>query len=240
MNSFSGCRLELDVGNTRIKWRLVSAEKVVHQGVDLKSEVAFEVGAPSWLNDVHDVWVSSVHQEQNKWIESQFSSVHYAATKDTQCGLINSYADVSRMGVDRWLAMLAARQRDLSSSHIVIDAGTAITLDVIDAIGQHVGGYICPGLEMMKQALLGGTNSVLADSDWEVGREPGMETQVCVDHGIQDMVLSWFERHFLLSPDAKVTISGGDGERLSGLLGLKDDYYPDLVLDGLNISLKNK
>ena len=93
---------------------------------------------------------------------------------------------------------------------------------------------------MMKFALLGGTNKVVAGQDWVLGRDPGTSTQLCVDHGIQDMVVSWLECHIHKHPEAEVSISGGDGKMLSELLGLQKKYYPDLVLDGLNISFKNK
>jgi type III pantothenate kinase len=233
-------RLELDVGNTRIKWRLVDDGLIVKCGTDIKLDVCFGENEPEWVARIEDVWVSSVHQDQNSWIESYFSTVQYAVTRAFQCGLVNSYTDFSRMGVDRWLAMLAAREINKVGSHIVIDCGTAITLDVIDRHGQHMGGYICPGLTMMKAALLGGTNKVMAGMEWNVGRELGVDTQACVDHGIQDMVLSWLEQHIKSVPDAVVSISGGDGKKLSELLGMKNNYYPDLVLDGLNISLNNK
>ena len=240
MSSCSPIRLELDVGNTRIKWRLQELDSTVGQGVDLKSDISLGAETSGLFDRVAEVWVSSVHQIQNEWIESRFPNVQYATTQKFEAGLVNSYTDASRMGVDRWLAMLAALAANPEKAHIVIDAGTAITLDIIDTKGVHVGGYICPGLNMMKQALLGGTNKVLAISDWEVGREPGKATQTCVDHGIQDMVLSWIERNLDLMPNACVTISGGDGEKLSKLLGRQKSYRPDLVLDGLNLSFRNK
>lgn len=233
-------RLLLDVGNTRIKWRLLELDLLVKSGSDLRSDYSFNGGSPDWLSCVESVWVSSVHDKQNQWIESQFSNVQYAIVKEHQAGLKNSYADVSAMGIDRWLAMLAVVTTSKKKSHIVIDAGTAITLDVVDKQGCHLGGYICPGLNMMKQSLLGGTSKVEAGSDWGLGRELGRETQECVDHGIQDMVVSWLERHLESRPEAVVTISGGDGKVLAELLGRPKNYHPELVLDGLNMSFKNK
>ena len=240
MTEHKPLRLELDVGNTRIKWRLCSQIGVVQQGCDLKLDISFDQASPDWLCKVSEVWVSSVHQNQNDWVESIFPNAQYAVSKGSQAGVYNSYSDPMKMGVDRWLAMLAAKAFNKTSSHIVIDAGTAITLDVIDSSGQHLGGYICPGLNMMKLALLGGTNKVVAGQDWVLGRDPGTSTQLCVDHGIQDMVVSWLESHIHKHPEAEVSISGGDGKMLSELLGLQKKYYPDLVLDGLNISFKNK
>ena len=236
----SSARLELDVGNTRIKWRLVSDSNIVAQGSDLKQVLVSGKPMPDWFSTVTQVWVSSVHEQQNLWIEQYFPFAEYAVVKASEHGLKNSYDDVSRMGVDRWLAMLAARHGAPDQAHIIIDAGTAITLDIINELGQHMGGYICPGLKMMKSSLLAGTNKVLAESEWSLGRDPGKHTQHCVDHGIQDMVVCWFERHLQMLPEACITISGGDGESLAALLSKKNQYVPDLVLDGLNISLNIK
>jgi type III pantothenate kinase len=243
----SNLRLELDVGNTRIKWRVRSRDLIISAGSDLKLDVFTLDPLPSWLGQVVDVWVSSVHQEQNQWLTQRFPSAQFARTQQVECGLKNSYADPSSMGVDRWLAMLAAWSSqpanqsgtESATQHIVIDAGTAITLDIIDESGQHVGGYICPGFNMMKSTLLGGTDKVLANNEWSVGRSPGDATQFCVDHGIQDMVSSWVERHCQSRPDAKIWVSGGDGVMLTRLLSNQYTYNSDLVLDGLIISFNN-
>jgi type III pantothenate kinase len=228
-------RLELDAGNTRIKWRVRDHRGIFQSGVDIRS--ALEEN-PRWLELIEQVWVSSVHEEQNQWIKETFPQAQFAVTDITRCGLSNSYEDVHKMGVDRWLAMLAAWSGEQDSPHIVIDAGTAITLDIIDEFGRHVGGYICPGFNLMKNTLLGGTDKVLADEGWIMGRAPGNSTQQCVDHGIQDMVACWVERHRELQPNAKTWVTGGDGEKLVTLLNAPVVYEPDLVLDGLAVSFQ--
>ena len=179
--------------------------------------------------------MSSVHDEQNIWIAEAFPQVQFAKSQVSQKGLSNSYEDVHKMGVDRWLAMLAAWNKAPDHAHIVIDAGTAITLDLIDEFGRHVGGYICPGFNLMKGSLLSGTKRVLAEDDWQLGRAPGSSTQGCVDHGVQDMVACWLEHHRALQPNAQVWVTGGDGQRLVSLLAETVQFEADLVLDGLQI-----
>ncbi len=225
-------RLELDAGNTRIKWRVCDHRACYNAGSDLKQVLQEE---PSWLPLVEDVWASSVHDEQSQWIQERFPQVQFAHAQVAQHGLSNSYEDAHKMGVDRWLAMLGAWSQAPDVAHIVVDAGTAITLDMIDEFGRHVGGYICPGLQMMKTSLLASTNKVLAESQWQVGRAPGTSTQQCVDHGIQDLLASWIEQHRALQPNAKVWLTGGNGEGLSSLLHESVNYQPDLVLDGLSV-----
>lgn len=232
-------RLELDIGNTRIKWRLLQGENVTLSGSDLKADLNFDLGLPLELRSVEAVWVSSVRRSEDEWVATHFNQVGYAEARSHQRGLINAYSNASLMGVDRWLAMLAARHESVTSSHIVVDAGTAITLDLIDSTGQHMGGYICPGLSMMKTALLSGADKVVSGKAWLQGRKPGARTEVCVDHGIQDMAVSWVERHVASMPDAHLSISGGDGLALALLLGREECYKPDLVLDGLKLNLTN-
>ena len=225
-------RLELDVGNTRTKWRLCGEQSVAESGVDLMSELAME---PVWVSAVEVVWVSSVHRELDEQILKIFPKARFASSQVSHSGLSNSYQDAHKMGVDRWLAMLAVWSNKPNCAHLVIDAGTAITLDVIDEFGRHVGGYICPGFNMMKTSLLGGTKRVQAEDDWQLGRALGNNTQSCVDHGIQDMVACWLEHHRASQPNAQIWVTGGDGERLVSLLSSPVVFEADLVLDGLKI-----
>jgi len=224
-------RLELDVGNTRIKWRLMDHRAVFDQGTDL--EAAME-GQPKWLPLIESVWVSSVSDDKNQWLQQLFGEVWYAQSQRVFKGLANSYADPVRMGVDRWLAMVAVWMKEPDGAHIVVDAGTAVTMDVISHVGQHMGGFICPGLQLMKSTLLGNTSKVLAQEQWLTSRALGQETQACVDQGILDMVVCWIERHHQQYPDAKIWLTGGDGERLASMVEAPVVYAPDLVLDGLS------
>jgi type III pantothenate kinase len=225
-------RLEVDGGNTRVKWRLCDHRGRFDGGLDLKKAL---IDAPAWVSLVEDVWVSSVHDEQNPWISEQFPQALFAHSQVSHMGLSNSYQDPHRMGVDRWLVMLAAWHKNPDQVNIIVDAGTAITLDIVDAFGRHVGGYICPGFQMMKTTLLAETNKVLAEAPWQIARAPGQSTQQCVDHGIQDMVACWVEHHRVLQPEAKIWMTGGNAEALSTLLVEPVELVSDLVLDGLQV-----
>lgn len=225
-------RLEIDAGNTRAKWRVCDHRGVFDSGTDLQEAL---LERPSWQSLVEAVWVSSVHDEQNEWISKVFPQAQFAKSQVSHQGLSNSYEDVHKMGVDRWLAMQAAWSKSPDHAHIVIDAGTALTLDIIDEFGRHVGGYICPGFNLMKSSLLDGTKRVMAEDEWKIGRAPGNSTQDCVDHGVQDMVACWLEHHKALQPNAQIWVTGGDGHRLVSLLAEPVQFEVDLVLDGLQV-----
>lgn len=222
-------QLELDVGNTRIKWRVLDGQTET-SGDDFVS--ALKSGQLS-VEASDTIWVSSVHEQQNQWIAEQFPQAQFAQSQVSKNGLSNSYQDPHKMGVDRWLAMLAAWTARPDTAHIVIDAGTALTMDLIDAFGRHVGGYICPGLALMKDSLLGATSRVHAEDDWLLGRAPGEHTQMCVDHGILDMAVSWIEKHKALQPDAEVWLTGGAAPLLIQLFEKPVIHEPNLVLNGL-------
>lgn len=221
--------LELDAGNTRIKWRVVEGETTLNSGSDLKQQLD-QIDPKSLAS----VWVSSVHTEQNAWIAATFPQAAFAETSKQKAGLLNSYQDVSRMGVDRWLAMLAAYADNPDGDHIIVDAGTALTIDVISQ-HRHVGGYICPGIYLMKQSILGKTQQIFAEDEWLSGRSPGESTQECLDHGVLDMACSWIESRCQYYPKATVWLTGGDAEKLAPLLNRSLVLEPDLVLNGLKV-----
>lgn len=225
-------RLELDVGNTRIKWRVCDHRGRFDAGSDLKAALD---ESPAWRSLIEDVWVSSVHDGQTQWITTQFPQAQFAQSQPCSSGLVSSYKEPQKMGVDRWLAMLAAWDKNPHAANIVVDAGTAVTLDIVDASGKHQGGYICPGFQMMKTSLLAATDKVHASDQWLGGRKPGHSTQQCVDHGIQDMLACWIERHCELLPEARVWMTGGNGEGLALLLNSPVELVSDLVLDGLSV-----
>ena len=138
------------------------------------------------------------------------------------------------MGVDRWLAMLGARRR-CEGRLCVIDAGSATTIDLVDAAGQHEGGYIIPGPALMERALLLDTDRVRFAEDVDYALTPGKSTAEAVRHGIAlaqvgavAAVLDGVER---VSPE--LIFSGGAGETLMRLLDRGGLLVPDLVFEGL-------
>ena len=87
-----------------------------------------------------------------------------AKTQATQQGLVNSYPEPHKMGVDRWLAMLAV-WREVHSAFVLIDAGSALTFDWVNDAGEHQGGHIIPGLSLMHKALKTNTDRIHFDTE---------------------------------------------------------------------------
>ncbi len=115
------------------------------------------------------------------------------------------YEDPSRLGVDRWLSVLAARQLS-TGPLIVVGLGTAGTLDFVDAKGVHKGGFIVPGLRLMTEALFGGTADVHVAFEASRSEEPGTNTEDAVRRGVvlmlSDFVNGSIRRFRATSADA--------------------------------------
>jgi type III pantothenate kinase len=232
--------LQFDVGNSSAKWRLVAGGQVVARGRyrigEQESLAALRTGAP----EVDAIWVSSVAGSDSEQALSQLCvntwqvAPQFARTTVETAGLRNSYADPSRMGVDRWLAMLGARRRD-PGRVCVVDAGSALTIDLVAADGSHEGGYIIPGPALMERALLLDTDRVRFAEDVDYSLVPGTSTAEAVRHGIalaQAGAVAMVLQRCAQDPP-QLYCCGGAGEQLLALLGCEGSFVGDLVFEGL-------
>lgn len=129
--------------------------------------------------------------------------VEYAQSKNL-AGVTNGYKNAAQLGVDRWLVVVAAYAKTQTAC-MVIDCGTAITVDYIGADGVHLGGCIAPGLRLMSSALNCNTQLV-SDVSNVIGGEPllaGRDTQVAVGLGIRSM-LTGFVKEQLAAAEAEL------------------------------------
>ena len=234
--------LQLDVGNSSAKWRLVRDGAVVARGGYRPDDAASRAELLACADHLDELWVSSVagpEQESalqalvtERWTVEPWFARTAAATGD----LRNSYAEPARMGVDRWLAMLGARDRN-SGRLCVVDAGSALTIDLVSAAGEHEGGYIIPGPALMERALLLDTDRVRFAEDADYTLAPGTSTAEAVRHGIAlaqaGAVSVALEQ---VTGDAPTLLfCGGGGEALMQLLDHGGQWAPELVFEGLEV-----
>lgn len=238
--------IDVDVGNTRIKWRSSEAPErlIAHQTfaeaqsawAALPSVARFRVAA---VVDPRKVEQFSV------WAGTALGvAPELAVVKRQLLGLTIAYADPGTLGVDRWLAMLAARERFSQQDVILMSAGTALTFDYLDARGQHRGGYIMPGWRLTASALLAGTDRVrCVEPEILSAATPADSTQGCVNAGFSLFYRAAIEAALVPALDnfnaATLLVTGGDGQSLAGLqrTELRCVYDPLLVLRGLTIAL---
>jgi len=250
--------LDIDAGNTRIKWCLRAGGDVDAHEIQASGVIAsgIEDSVPALVQSVlrEDTIIKRVRVASVR--NASFSrellqaadlawgvAAEFAAVTRECAGVRNAYPDPSRMGIDRWLAMIAAYRR-AGGACCIVDCGSAIKLDVVDASGNHSGGYIVPGLVMQRRMLADSTaRIILADMpDWG-SLEPGCDTESAVSHGILSMVVAWLAGNTFVqqaSRDGALYLAGGDVPLLAPWLkqqGLCWQAPTDLVLDGLQLAL---
>ncbi len=238
-------KLQLDAGNTRIKWRVTDNGKIVASGHQLTRTMLngepLELPAVTELESAQlsNVAGAAVEAHLLAQLRAQFAIDLQVAVVSQRVGLVScGYQNPETLGIDRWLALLAAFHKH-PAALVVVNAGSAVTVDIVDANGVHQGGYIVPGMRLMQEALWRGTDRVKVDQlTPEEFHTAGVTTEQAVGRGCQLMVLALIERLLYeqsLDKRAELIIAGGDGELLNRQLSVTGQYHPDLVLDGLSV-----
>lgn len=239
--------LELDVGNTRVKWRIVDQAGIT-------AAVGTHIDSIENLVEYHRdktfkrVRISSVRTAATNvcldlCIQRYLGVIpEFAQSLRKFGGVTSAYWQAEKLGVDRWMAMLAGRQRLPGRAFVVVDAGSALTIDFVDKNGLHSGGYIVPGLRLQLGSLSQGTAIAFSEDGCWSELAPGRDTEHAIRSGILGMVCHWV--HSVVGPQNKagvnVLITGGDAAVLATELlkmGLQLEHVPDLVLDGLRVAL---
>ena len=231
--------LLVDIGNTRIKWRCLNAKRVeIGKGVQDSASVTFN-NLDYILRDfeIRTIFLSNVGQGISLKIIKEYTAVnrinlHLVESKKTMCGIVFSYENIERLGVDRCLAMIGAYE---DSGVLIIDAGSAITADYINKEGEHLGGYILPGYAMSRDALLGKTAKigVMANLGDII---PGINTESCVNNGFAMLyasMLQGFIKYAKAMGIDRFVVTGGDAFMLKELSAESVELHENLVLDGL-------
>jgi len=241
--------LLVDIGNTRIKWALsldgiLSGQNAVRHAGGLAV-----VLSQYWVNlpvpekvVIASGLVSAQTQDMDAWVLQQWQCpVVYLDTPRTECGVINAYVDYQDLGVDRWLGLLACHHF-INSAACVIACGTAVTVDAIRADGQHLGGCILPGLELMRSSLnqTGKINiEHHASSDLSpvnASTKAGVYcgTLYAVSKAI-DAIIGNMNKE--LAGNVQYIITGGDAEKIKPLLQVNVVYEKDWLFKGMVISV---
>lgn len=231
--------LDLDIGNTFVKWRFAdSFGRFPTESFKTSDLIALCDSAP------HRVRLSSVADKAQvtRFCEDVRQhwgvAVEVAATSRRAAGVVNSYQDPEKMGVDRWLGVVAA-YNEFSKPCCVVSCGTAITIDYVNQEGVHLGGYILPGARLLRSGLLSNTERIYTN-DINLGWRhlgPGVDTDSAVTQGLNlilNSVANEVKANFVerLGPNAVLVICGGDAEQFHQLLG-QGNVRSTLVLDGL-------
>nr|WP_297460355.1 type III pantothenate kinase [uncultured Halomonas sp.] len=240
--------LDLDIGNTLSKWRLkdIASSEIRSRGaVWTREEWRPGPDIPD-LDVVSAVRISSVARRavlENTvaLLRRQVGTVHVARSTPEALGVSCGYREPARLGVDRWMGALAGYQ--LTGGCCSVDCGSAVTIDFVLPGGRHLGGYIVPGLRLMKESLKLGTRNVAIDPDSEADEllAPGRNTVEAVNHGIYMAAVSAVNRIYSEVCDREgvslpLLMTGGDARVVSRGIRVPHALWPDMVYAGLEAS----
>jgi len=232
--------LAVDAGNTRIKWGLHDGNSWQSKGWVATTDVAGLGDAWKGLTAPERIVVSNVAGQQvARRIEGACADwparIQWAVAVESQCGVRNGYETPSQLGSDRWAALIAARAI-APEGCVVVNAGTAMTVDTLTADGVFLGGLIVPGLATMQRASVESAASIKSCGGHY--RDTPQNTPDAVYSGaLSAMVGAVWHMNAFLAGEIKRTptclLSGGDAQLLLPLLSGKTRMVDNLVLDGL-------
>jgi len=242
--------LLVDVGNTRIKWGTLRDGRIADLG-DRAHGGRADVAATAVLKAMRGfefsrIAVSNVagagfELKLGNALSARFGiKPLFAHVGRRKLGVRCGYRDPTRLGVDRWLAVLAAHKTS-AAGVLVIDAGTTLTIDAVTADGVHLGGVIIPGAPLMARVLRSDTSDIGPVPVTRRKQSPaflGRSTAEAVNMGSRLALVGAIDQVLVsvkssLGRSYQLLVTGGDGEDLLQHLGAKAELRPALVLEGL-------
>lgn len=229
--------LLIDIGNSRTKWAYVEHGVWTRQGAVDNAGFSGLHAELSALPGVRRILVSNVAGEamaeivrdlRTRWDEQ----VEFIASQPRQCGVVNGYENPSQLGCDRWAALIGAWHRQHDAC-LVVNCGTAITIDALSPHGEFLGGLILPGLNLLRQSLVHNTVQLRMESG-KVCDFPRNTADAMASGAIRATVGAILGQRERLG-EVPCLLSGGAAEALLPYLGPSATLVDNLVLYGLQI-----
>ena len=241
--------LTIDIGNSRIKWALWQAEKIIARGVSDDDTDGSAADLDKLLSvvekpaRVYAVCVAGekMRQKLTGWVKQYWQlDVEFLKTQKQYKHIINAYQDPEHHGADRWAAVVAGHQCFPDFSVCVISAGTATTFDLIGKDGRHLGGYILPSYASMHKSLLADTVNVSSASEITF-HQHGIpdNTADAVNQGLHILLQAGIRELCQILQDEvdgsmQIVITGGFAETIQTYPDMPAMHYkPDLIMQGL-------
>jgi len=242
--------LALDVGNTRLKWALYDSPhanaKLLQGGAEFLENIdKLAEGAWNALplpNKVLGCIVAAdaVRRRVEDQMESWEVSPQWVVSSEKEAGLTNGYDTPTRLGSDRWVAMIGAYHRMLAQGAaqpmVVVMVGTAVTVEAIDANGRFLGGLILPGHGIMLRALESGTAGLHVPTG-EVRQFPTNTSDALTSGGTYaiagavECMVQHVRQHCGREP--KCIMTGGAGWKMAPSMTRSFELVDNLIFDGL-------
>ena len=238
--------LVLDAGNSRMKWGLHTDHGWAAQGATPNGEIG-TLALRDWQNIARPARVVGVNvagEAVRLRIEAVLARWRvtpvWLTSSAAACGVVNGYARPEQLGADRWAALVAARRRAHSGDLfpapvVVVNAGTAVTIDTLDSDGRFRGGVIVPGLRLMLRALADNTSGLKSAPgtyrDFPVNTADalysGAVQAIC---GAIELARGRIQRE---GTEVKCLLAGGAAAEIAPHLGGEPEVVDNLVLEGV-------
>ena len=223
--------LLIDVGNTKSKYAVYENKSISLIDRDT---------ALNTITEFNEVICSSVSTDEDvDHLLCRFKGDTINVRTDASAfGIKNAYQNYQNLGIDRWLAVIGAQHSFPNQDLIVVDAGTAMTVDILTANKQHLGGWIIPGLNLMQSSIADLAPGVFTGERKEL-EVFGTDTPSALYSGCFFALTAAIEKATLLLEKltskraAKILITGGDAKELAKGLEMESILIPDLVFKGL-------
>jgi type III pantothenate kinase len=232
--------LALDAGNTRVKWGVAGDRGWIATGA-VPTASAAELGealakAPRARQAIaSNVAGPGLLRELERACAAMGASLRVIRSEATQLGVTNGYREPAQLGSDRWAAMIAAHQAQ-GGHKLVVNAGTALTIDALTADGKFLGGIIVPGPALMRASLDRGTAGLrLTEGDFHP--LPASTPDAITSGAIQAAAGAISRMRDAMAgagaAPARVVLSGGAAADIARHLPIEVVVHENLVLDGL-------
>ena len=169
--------LVIDAGNTRTKWAVLALQDgaILTQGWLQQGEVLSDTVLAAWQECTRIAIANVAGPASQAWLQERLAAlklpIRWHNSTAQACGLLNDYTEPAQLGVDRWAAMVAAWQY-YQRSCVVVNAGTALTVDLIEKTapgqGRFMGGIIVPGLRLMQSSIISAAAGIApSEGNWQ-------------------------------------------------------------------------
>lgn len=243
--------LVLDIGNTRLKWAQYAAPMpgaaLLAQGAEflenidkLADGVWGELSAPERILGCAVAGDAIKRRVHEQLMDLWGVSPQWVVASEAEAGLRNGYDHPTRLGADRWVAMIGAYHRMRSDGAprpmVVVMVGTAVTVEAVDADGKFLGGIILPGHGIMLRALESGTAGLHVPTG-EVRKFP-TNTSDALTSGGTFAIAGAVERmaqhvRTLCGAEPRCFMTGGAGWKMAPSMSVPFELVDNLIFDGL-------
>ena len=232
--------LAIDIGNTRIKWGLHQDGGWLRQGWVRTAEAGaltteFAALPPAEHIVISNVAGAAARAQVTAALSRAACPLQWIAATAAQCGVTSGYADPAALGADRWAALIGAWQM-MRGACVVVNVGTTMTVDALNAEGAFLGGFIVPGQELMRDALARDTAN-LAVREGAFSFFPD-NTGDAIASGAVNALAGAVERMIRYVAESAgvappVLLSGGGAELIAARINAQVTVVDNLVLEGL-------